>query len=78
MSACVDKMLVRRHDELQRILQRVVEIGLRGGWAEFEGTPLPLPRIDLTKKPPPSPPYPLESSSPPQDTPSDSNSSTST
>ncbi|KAI0806718.1 OPA3-domain-containing protein [Fomes fomentarius] len=40
-----------RHDELARILQRVVEIGLRGGWAEFEGTPLPLPRIDLTKRP---------------------------
>ena len=38
---------LRRHDELARILQRVVEIGLRGGWAEFEGTPLPIPRIDL-------------------------------
>ncbi|KAI0747770.1 OPA3-domain-containing protein [Daedaleopsis nitida] len=51
-----------RHDEMSRILQRVVEIGLRGGWAEFEGTPLPLPRIDLTKRPPPPPSYPLESS----------------
>ncbi|KAI0657166.1 OPA3-domain-containing protein [Cubamyces menziesii] len=40
-----------RHDELARILQRVVEIGLKGGWAEFEGTPLPLPRIDLVKRP---------------------------
>ncbi|KAI0355155.1 OPA3-domain-containing protein [Trametes cingulata] len=43
-----------RHDELARILQRVVEIGLRGGWAEFEGTPLPIPRVDLVKKPPSS------------------------
>ncbi|KAL6308631.1 OPA3-domain-containing protein [Sparassis latifolia] len=37
----------QRNDELTRILQRVVEIGLRGGWAEFEGTPLVLPRIEL-------------------------------
>ncbi len=43
-----------RHDELARILQRVVEIGLRGGWAEFEGTSLPLPRIDITQRRPPS------------------------
>ncbi|KAJ7572547.1 OPA3-domain-containing protein [Mycena floridula] len=34
----------RRNDELSRILERVVEIGLRGGWAEFENTPLQLPR----------------------------------
>ena len=57
-----------RHDELARILQRVVEIGLRGGWAEFEGTPLPLPHIDITHRPPPSPSS--ESSSGSQDTPS--------
>ncbi|KAI0823852.1 OPA3-domain-containing protein [Trametes gibbosa] len=43
-----------QYDEIARILQRIVEIGLRGGWVEFEGTPLPLPRIDLVKKPPPS------------------------
>ena len=36
-----------RNDELGRILERVVEIGLRGGWAEFEETPLMLPRIQL-------------------------------
>jgi len=36
-----------RNDELGRILERVVEIGLRGGWAEFEGTPLMLPRIQF-------------------------------
>ena len=43
-----------RHDELARILQRVVEIGLRGGWAEFEDTPLRLPRIqlDVGRRPP--------------------------
>lgn len=33
--------------ELSRILQRIVEIGMRGGWAEFEGTPLQIPRIQL-------------------------------
>ncbi|KAG6327385.1 hypothetical protein ID866_11704 [Astraeus odoratus] len=36
-----------RNDELARIVERMVEIGLRGGWAEFEGTPLQVPRIDL-------------------------------
>ncbi|KAJ3514041.1 hypothetical protein NLJ89_g2602 [Agrocybe chaxingu] len=35
------------NDELSRILERVVEIGLRGGWAEFQDTPLQLPRIQL-------------------------------
>ncbi|KAI0628821.1 OPA3-domain-containing protein [Trametes polyzona] len=68
-----------RHDELARILQRVVEIGLRGGWAEFEGTPLPLPRIDLVKKPSssgspddqtPSTPTDADTSSPNAGTPS--------
>lgn len=44
----VDRMLPKfRNDELGRILERVVEIGLRGGWAEFEETPLMLPRIRL-------------------------------
>ncbi|KAG6864212.1 hypothetical protein C0991_011522 [Blastosporella zonata] len=37
----------QKNDELSRILQRVVEIGLRGGWAEFEDTPLQIPRIQL-------------------------------
>jgi len=54
----------QRNDELTRILERVVEIGLRGGWAEFEDTPLMLPRIQLA---PPSSPQ----SSPPPDIPSD-------
>ncbi|KAI0344974.1 OPA3-domain-containing protein [Trametopsis cervina] len=40
-----------RNDELTRILERIVEIGLRGGWAEFEETPLPLPRISLSGRP---------------------------
>ncbi|TBU51589.1 OPA3-domain-containing protein [Dichomitus squalens] len=64
-----------RHDELARILQRVVEIGLRGRWAEFEGTPLPLPLIDLTKSRATSPPTLSESANGPQDTPSPSTSS---
>ncbi|KAF5343569.1 hypothetical protein D9758_012972 [Tetrapyrgos nigripes] len=37
-----------RSTELARILERVVEIGLRGGWSELEQTPLRLPRIDLS------------------------------
>ncbi|KAK7437152.1 hypothetical protein VKT23_018779 [Stygiomarasmius scandens] len=38
----------QRTTELSRILERVVEIGLHGGWAELEQTPLRLPRIDLS------------------------------
>jgi len=45
-----------RNDELARILERVVEIGLRGGWTEFESTPLQLPRIQLTPQPRTPPP----------------------
>ena len=41
---------LRRNIELSRILQRVVEIGMRGGWAEFEGTPLQIPRIQLASR----------------------------
>jgi hypothetical protein len=36
-----------RNDELSRILEHVVEIGLRGGWAEFEGSPVQLPIVNL-------------------------------
>jgi hypothetical protein len=32
-----------RSEELSRILSRIVDIGLRGGWAEFEDTPVPIP-----------------------------------
>jgi hypothetical protein len=39
---------LRRNNELSRILERIVEIGMRGGWAEFEATPLQIPRIQLT------------------------------
>ncbi|KAF7294002.1 OPA3-domain-containing protein [Mycena kentingensis (nom. inval.)] len=33
------------NDQVRRTMDRIVEIGLRGGWAEFEGTPLQLPRM---------------------------------
>ncbi|KAH9173069.1 OPA3-domain-containing protein [Lactarius sanguifluus] len=36
-----------RSRELARILDRVVDIGLRGGWAELQDTPLQIPRIQL-------------------------------
>jgi len=36
-----------RARELARILDRVVDIGLRGGWAELQDTPLQIPRIQL-------------------------------
>ncbi|KAI0255169.1 OPA3-domain-containing protein [Lactifluus subvellereus] len=37
----------KRTQELSRILGRVVEIGLRGGWTELQDTPLQVPRIPL-------------------------------
>ncbi|KAF9793328.1 optic atrophy 3 protein-domain-containing protein, partial [Thelephora terrestris] len=37
----------QRNDELERILEHVVEIGLRGTLAEFDGTPLAHPRTQL-------------------------------
>ncbi|TFK27093.1 OPA3-domain-containing protein [Coprinopsis marcescibilis] len=40
-----------RNDELSRILERVVEVGLRGGWAEFQDTPIQLPRVQLGARP---------------------------
>lgn len=36
-----------RARELARILDRVVELGLRGGLAELQDTPLEIPRIQL-------------------------------
>ncbi|KAJ7099385.1 OPA3-domain-containing protein [Mycena belliarum] len=36
-----------RNAELTRIMERIVVYGLQGGWAEFEGTPLQLPRTQL-------------------------------
>lgn len=47
--------------ELSRILERVVGIGIRGGWAELQDTPLQLPNIQLFK-PPPHAPYDSETS----------------
>jgi uncharacterized coiled-coil protein SlyX len=33
-----------RNQEISRILARIVDIGLRGGWAEFEDKPVPIPQ----------------------------------
>ncbi|KAJ6593272.1 optic atrophy 3 protein-domain-containing protein [Mycena capillaripes] len=41
------RALEERNDELTRLTQRIVEFGLRGGWAEFDGTPLQFPRGHL-------------------------------
>jgi len=35
----------QRNDELTRVLGKIVDVGLRGGWAEFEDTPLRLPNV---------------------------------
>ncbi|KIM30785.1 hypothetical protein M408DRAFT_327763 [Serendipita vermifera MAFF 305830] len=38
-----------RNEELSRVLLRVVDIGLRGGWAEFEDHPIQLPHLELDR-----------------------------
>jgi hypothetical protein len=40
-------LLLSRNEELSRVLLRVVDIGLRGGWAEFEEHPIQLPHLQL-------------------------------
>jgi hypothetical protein len=40
-------LLLFRNEELSRVLLRVVDIGLRGGWAEFENHPIQLPHLQL-------------------------------
>ncbi|PCH38528.1 OPA3-domain-containing protein [Wolfiporia cocos MD-104 SS10] len=60
----------QRNDELTRILERVVEIGLRGGWAQFEDTPLALPRIQLAPSRASHQPSPYPSDGTPVSTPS--------
>lgn len=37
----------QRNDELSRILERIVEIGLLGGWVELQDTPLQLSGIQI-------------------------------
>lgn len=39
--------MITRNEKLSRVLEQVVEIGLRGGWGEFQDTPLRIPRIKL-------------------------------
>lgn len=64
----------QKNEELTRILERVVEIGLRGGWVELEDTPLRIPRPSPRAHSPPSdlPPSPPSSSSSPSPSPSPS------
>ncbi|KAG9020599.1 hypothetical protein FS842_007184 [Serendipita sp. 407] len=38
-----------RTNELSNILLRVIDLGLRGNWAEFEKNPIQLPPMDLEK-----------------------------
>ncbi|KAL5528906.1 hypothetical protein ACEPAG_4880 [Sanghuangporus baumii] len=55
-----------RNDELTRVLNRIVDIGLRGGWAQLEDTPLRFvkpnreqdssPSREALSSPPPPPP----------------------
>jgi hypothetical protein len=51
-----------RNIELTRILERIVDIGLRGGWAEFEENPIQLPVVPLLAAPD-SPPDARDASS---------------
>lgn len=49
------------NDELTQILERVVEIGIKGGLSELEGTPLVTPRIQWASSRSPSQTPPLDS-----------------
>ncbi|THH03649.1 hypothetical protein EW145_g6114 [Phellinidium pouzarii] len=49
-----------RNDELNRILNRVIDAGLRGGLVEFEDTPLRLPQVRII------PPLPRDEDNPEQ------------
>ncbi|KAF9806134.1 hypothetical protein IEO21_08796 [Rhodonia placenta] len=51
----------QRNDELTQILERVVEIGIKGGLSELEGTPLVTPRIQWASSRSPSQTPPLDS-----------------
>ncbi|KAI5118286.1 hypothetical protein M0805_003241 [Coniferiporia weirii] len=42
-----------RNDELNKVLGRMIDVGLRGGWAELEDTPLRLPQVRIIPVPPP-------------------------
>ena len=37
-----------RSNEIARVVQTIVDIGLRGGWVELQDTPLKVPKIQLT------------------------------
>ena len=50
-----------RNDELTRVLNRIVDVGLRGGWAQLEDTPLRIPKVS-------SQPPPPKEEAPPSDT----------
>ncbi|KAF8577012.1 OPA3-domain-containing protein [Ramaria rubella] len=39
-----------RHEEVSRVLQTIVDTGLRGGWVEFQDRPLMVPRIDIPRE----------------------------
>ncbi|KAI5119161.1 hypothetical protein M0805_008644 [Coniferiporia weirii] len=45
-----------RNDELNKVLGRMIDVGLRGGRAELEDTPLRLPQVRIVPVPPPPPP----------------------
>ncbi|KAI0035001.1 OPA3-domain-containing protein [Vararia minispora EC-137] len=44
-----------RQEELTRVLERVVEIGLRGGWIELQDTPLRVPKLEMPGRRPEQP-----------------------
>jgi hypothetical protein len=50
--------LCHSQEELTRVLDRVVEIGLRGRWIEFQDTPLRIPRLELSGRSHDKPPNP--------------------
>ncbi|KAG8922714.1 hypothetical protein FRC02_011672 [Tulasnella sp. 418] len=58
-----------RQEDMAQILDRIVYIGLRGGWAELQDTPLKIPRTISTHPHPPPTPDSLSLPSPPSSPP---------
>ncbi|KIJ31841.1 hypothetical protein M422DRAFT_36100 [Sphaerobolus stellatus SS14] len=54
-----------RSDELARILENIVNIGLRGGWVAFQDSPMTVPKMDIPRRPrlEAAPPVPQEQQS---------------
>ncbi|KLO19673.1 OPA3-domain-containing protein [Schizopora paradoxa] len=55
-----------RNDELNRVLNRMVDVGLRSGWSEFEDTPIRIPKVEIRPQSTLGSDSPAEKTTPPE------------